>query len=29
MGVLTSPKTYGGLAAFQAVDAIACASRKA
>ena len=27
MGVLTSPKTYTGLAAFQAVDAIACAAQ--
>jgi hypothetical protein len=25
MGALTSPKTYAGLAAFQAVDAVACA----
>jgi hypothetical protein len=25
MGGLTSPKTYAGLAAFQAVDAVACA----
>ena len=25
MSVLTSPKTYAGLAAFQAVDAVACA----
>lgn len=25
MGVLTSPKTYAGLAAFHAVDAVACA----
>lgn len=27
MGVLTSPKTYFGLAAFQAVDAVACAAQ--
>jgi hypothetical protein len=27
MGVLTSPKTYVGLAAFQAVDAVACAAQ--
>lgn len=27
MGVLTSPKTYAGLAAFQAVDAVACAAQ--
>jgi len=27
MGVLTPPKTYVGLAAFQAVDAVACAAR--
>ena len=27
MGALTSPKTYTGLAAFQAVDAIACAAQ--
>lgn len=27
MGALTSPKTYVGLAAFQAVDAIACAAQ--
>ncbi len=25
MGALTSPKTYAGLAVFQAVDAVACA----
>jgi hypothetical protein len=25
MGALTSPKTYAGLAAFQAADAVACA----
>jgi DoxX-like family len=25
VGALTSPKTYAGLAAFQAVDAVACA----
>jgi hypothetical protein len=25
MGALTSPKAYAGLAAFQAVDAVACA----
>ena len=25
MGALTSPKTYAGLATFQAVDAVACA----
>ncbi|MCB0932779.1 MAG: DoxX family protein [Mycobacterium sp.] len=27
MGVLTSPKTYTGLAAFQAIDALACAAQ--
>ncbi|MCB9409531.1 DoxX family protein [Mycolicibacterium sp.] len=27
MGVLTSPKTYAGLAAFQAADALACAAQ--
>ena len=27
MGILTSPKTYAGLAAFQAVDAVACAAQ--
>lgn len=27
MGVLTSPKTYVGLAAFQALDAAACAAQ--
>ena len=27
MGVITSPKTYAGLAAFQAVDALACAAQ--
>ncbi|MCW1959199.1 MAG: DoxX family protein [Mycobacterium sp.] len=27
MGLLTSPKAYAGLAAFQAVDAIACAAQ--
>lgn len=27
MGVLTSPKTYAALAAFQAVDAAACAAQ--
>lgn len=27
MGVLTSPKTYTGLAAFQAIDAVACAAQ--
>ncbi|MGI9163037.1 MAG: DoxX family protein [Mycobacterium sp.] len=27
MSALTSPKTYAGLAAFQAVDAIACAAQ--
>ena len=27
MGALTSPKTYAGLAAFQAVDAVACAAQ--
>lgn len=27
MGVVTSPKTYVGLAAFQAVDAVACAAQ--
>ncbi|MCB1286742.1 MAG: DoxX family protein [Mycobacterium sp.] len=27
MGVLTSPKTYTGLAAFQAADALACAAQ--
>jgi hypothetical protein len=29
MGVFTSPKTYAGLAAFQAVDAVACAAQVA
>ena len=29
MGALTSPKTYIGLAAFQAVDAVACAAQVA
>lgn len=27
MGILTSPKTYTGLAVFQAVDALACAAQ--
>lgn len=27
MSVLTSPKTYAGLAAFQAADAVACAAQ--
>lgn len=27
MGALTSPKTYAGLAAFQAIDAVACAAQ--
>ena len=27
MGVMTSPKTYTGLAVFQAVDAVACAAQ--
>jgi hypothetical protein len=27
MGFLTSPKAYAGLAAFQAVDAVACAAQ--
>ena len=29
MGLLTSPRTYAGLAAFQAADAVACAAQVA